>query len=69
MGPCENQQTQDWSLQHHKLVAGLPQQAPKHFSALLMCTGLRHTFLQLHNWAKVPRIPTGKEMKPKKLKK
>jgi hypothetical protein len=60
------QQTQDWSLQHHKLVAGLPQQAPKHFSALLLYTGLRHTFLQLHNWAKVPRIPTGKKMKPKK---
>jgi hypothetical protein len=27
MGTCENQETQDWSLQHHKLVAALPQQA------------------------------------------
>jgi hypothetical protein len=67
MGPCENQETQDWSLQHHKLVAALPQQAPKQFSVLLLCTGLRHTFLQLGNWAKVPRIPTRKKMKPKKI--
>jgi hypothetical protein len=59
----ENQQTEVWSLQHHN--AALPQQAPKHFSVLLLCTGLRHTFLQLHNWAKAPKIPTTKKMKPK----